>query len=398
MRVLYINPIGELGGAERNLLDMIWSLRQHAPSIETEVLSFAQGPLTDAVAQLGAPCHVLPLPRRLHQLGESGPLSKTVLKSVARASALLGFVAELKRWLAGSPAQVLHTNGLKAHVLAAVARASRQKLVWHMHDFVAHRPAMRRLMPLFRGRADRAIAVSEAVATDLRPLVGRLPVEVILNGIRTDHFQRQGVIPLDLDAEAHLPAQAAVRIGLIATYAHWKGHELFIDAVARTDSNAARYYIIGGPVYGTDASQVSEAQLRQRIRGLNLENVIGLIPFQQDPARVYAALDVVVHASTRPEPFGRTVAEALSSGCAVVAAGAGGVLEQITHLKDGLLFKAGSAEDLSAALRLLLTDTALRNRIASAGPARAREALDAQRLGPQVAAVYRALLDDARRD
>src|SRR5262249_14978265 len=50
----------------------------------------------------------------------------------------------------------------------------------------------------------------------------------------------------------------------------------------------------------------------------------GLVPFQEDTAAVYRALDVVVHASTQPEPFGLTIAEAMSCSRPVVVARAGG--------------------------------------------------------------------------
>ena len=397
VKVLYVNPIGELGGAERSLLDLIWSLKRFDPTLEAEILSFAPGPLGAAAAELGVRCDVLPLPENLHSLGESGSLLGTVGKLVGGSSTALAFVTRLRRRLIASQAAVVHTNGLKAHVLAALARASSQKLVWHVHDFLSGRRTMRRVLPALRGRASAAIAVSDAVASDIRPLVRGLGVEVVLNGIRTEQFRRERVTPVDLDSLAQLRPGAGTRVGLIATYAHWKGHELFLDAVARAGSEGAKYYVIGGPVYGTDASQVSEAQLRQRIQTLNLERTVGLIPFQRAMAPVYAALDVVVHASTRPEPFGRTVAEALASECAVVAAGAGGVTEQLTHLQEGILFEPGSVQELAGAVRLLLDDASLRRRLAAAGRERAGRTLDAGRLGERTASIYRAVLKTEQR-
>jgi glycosyltransferase involved in cell wall biosynthesis len=64
---------------------------------------------------------------------------------------------------------------------------------------------------------------------------------------------------------------------------------------------------------------------------------VGVVPFQRDIAPIFAALDIVVHASTKREPFGRVVAEGMSAGRAVVAVGAGGILEQIEDGKTGLL-------------------------------------------------------------
>src|SRR6185436_14247033 len=52
LRILYLNPIGQLGGAERSLIDLLRSLHDHDRSLELSVLSLAEGPLNDAVRDL----------------------------------------------------------------------------------------------------------------------------------------------------------------------------------------------------------------------------------------------------------------------------------------------------------------------------------------------------------
>ena len=67
-----------------------------------------------------------------------------------------------------------------------------------------------------------------------------------------------------LDGFAGLPAalQGTVRAGLIATYARWKGQDLFMMAIGRVQSvRPARFYIVGGPIYKTKGSQFSEQEL-----------------------------------------------------------------------------------------------------------------------------------------
>jgi glycosyltransferase involved in cell wall biosynthesis len=74
-------------------------------------------------------------------------------------------------------------------------------------------------------------------------------------------------------------------------------------------------------------------------------------------------LDVLVHASTSPEPFGQVVLEGMAAGLPVVAAVPGGPAEIIVDGVDGLLTASGSVESLAAALARLAADPALRGEL-----------------------------------
>jgi glycosyltransferase involved in cell wall biosynthesis len=100
-----------------------------------------------------------------------------------------------------------------------------------------------------------------------------------------------------------------LRVGLVSTFASWKGHDLFLEAARHIADPRVRFFLVGGPVYSTRGSQRTPNELRGRIAALGLESRCGLIPFQHETAPIFVALDVLVHASTKPEPFGRTVAE-----------------------------------------------------------------------------------------
>jgi hypothetical protein len=71
LRVLFVNPIGGLGGAEQSLLDALAALRS-APGLELSLLLLDDGPLRQRTEELGIPVAVLPLPDSLATLGEFG--------------------------------------------------------------------------------------------------------------------------------------------------------------------------------------------------------------------------------------------------------------------------------------------------------------------------------------
>jgi glycosyltransferase involved in cell wall biosynthesis len=76
--------------------------------------------------------------------------------------------------------------------------------------------------------------------------------------------------------------------------------------------------------------------------------------------------------STWPEPFGNVVREAMSQGKAVIGTTPGGQTDLIVEGQTGLLVPPNDVEVLASAMQLLIDDPALRERLGSAGRARAR--------------------------
>src|SRR5262249_13053440 len=64
---------------------------------------------------------------------------------------------------------------------------------------------------------------------------------------------------LDRLAGLEVAPPGTARVGLVATYARWKGQEVFLQAASQVD---ARFYVVGGPVYRTRGSQFSLEELR----------------------------------------------------------------------------------------------------------------------------------------
>src|SRR5262249_13494143 len=128
---------------------------------------------------------------------------------------------------------------------------------------------------------------------------------------------------------------------------------------------------------------------------LQREGRVGLVGFQDDPAPIYRSLDVVVHASTRPEPFGLTIAEAMACGRAVVVAQAGGAARLFEQDPDAVGGPPGDAAALAQALEGLIADSPRRARLGENARRTAVARFSRARLGHQLLAVYERL---GRRD
>lgn len=366
MRVCFLSPVGVVGGAERVLL--AWAAA--AGDAVTDHLSavlLADGPLRDRLAELGVAVEVVPIPAALAALGDTalkaGRGGRSLARLVVSAPAALQFLRRLRSTLHDLRPDLIHSNGLKTHILASITAPPRTPVVWHLHDFYSERPVAKWALKLARRGPVGGVAISEAVRRDVATLLPGFPITTVRNTVDTDRFSPGPTDPTELDALAGLPPASAgtVRVGLVATYANWKGHGVFLDALAKLPRDLpVRGYVVGGPIYATAGSQVSRAELEQRAEALGLTGRVGFVPFQPDPVRVYRSLDIVVHASTRPEPFGLTIAEAMSCSRAVIVASAGGAKELFTDGIDAIGHRPGDVEDLASAIRRLVDDTSFR--------------------------------------
>lgn len=399
MRVLFLSPVAVVGGAERVLLTAVVGVRRTEPSAAVRVVAAADGPLLDAVRAAGAEAEVVPMPAALVRLGDSqlrsGGKWQGRFELLAGAAwavpAGVRYLARLRTAVARFHPDVVHSNGIKTHLLSRIVVPRGVPVVWHLHDFYGLRPLAARLLRRAAGQAVAGIAISQAVAADAAKVLPGVPVEVIPNAVDLTRFSPGPGD--DLDALAGLPPAppSTVRVGLVATYARWKGHLTVLDAARRLADAAPglplRWYVVGGPIYQTTA-QFTEAELRAAAVGRGLTDRVGFVPFRPDPAGVYRSLDVVVHASTLPEPFGLTVAEAMACGRAVVVSAAGGAAELVTDGADGIGVAPGDAAGLAAAVAKLAADVGLRARLGAAARATAAAKFDAAVYGPRLVKLY----------
>ncbi|MFO0851990.1 MAG: glycosyltransferase family 4 protein [Gemmataceae bacterium] len=389
-RVVFLNPAGQLGGGERGLVEVVRAVGDHFPLAVRHVLLGEDGPVRPLLEAAGASVHVIPLPAEVRRLGDSGGRPAT-LDLLAAGPPAVRYLRHLRRTLATLQPTLVHSNGIKTHVLSVLAAPAGVPVVWHVRDFLGGRPVVRAAARWLAPRVRAVIANSHAVAADARRVLGRVPVVPILNAVDPEQFHPGPTdAPLDEWAGLSPPEPGAVRVGLVATYARWKGQDVFLEALARLPAGVSvRGYVVGGPIYQSAGSQFTRDELVQRAKALGLAGRVGFVPFQPGPAAVYRALDVVVHASTRPEPFGRTVAEAMSCGRAVIATTAGGVTELFADGVDAVGVRPNDPAALAGAIGRLATDAALRARLGSAARGSAGGRFTPARFGGELAAVYR---------
>ncbi len=161
-------------------------------------------------------------------------------------------------------------------------------------------------------------------------------------------------------------APAARLIGLVGNLKPWKGQELVIHAMnqLRDEFPDVVCLLIGAT---SDDATDYQRDIQQLIDRHGLNNRVLITGFRSDVANYVNLLDIQVHASVAPEPFGRVLLEAMALCKPLVASNAGGVPEIVIDGTTGLLFEPKNVDALAGCLRQLLRDPARARILGQAG-------------------------------
>jgi glycosyltransferase involved in cell wall biosynthesis len=220
-------------------------------------------------------------------------------------------------------------------------------------------------------RADGVIAVSEAIAKELRAA-----------GIESVHVLPNIVDAAEVEAAAHqpptipLPDRFVLFVGKLEAN---KGAKDLIPAFARSKTQLP-LVVLGS---GSERPSILEEAAR-----LNVQVVAPGWADRADVLRAMKRSEALVFPSKWPEPFSRVLLEALALGTAIAAMDTGGTSELIEHNRSGLL--AQSRDELGDALGRIVHDAGVQARLKGEAAVRAR-AFSPEALIPRYEAVYRGI-------
>jgi glycosyltransferase involved in cell wall biosynthesis len=112
----------------------------------------------------------------------------------------------------------------------------------------------------------------------------------------------------------------------------------------------------------------------------HISDIVGFTGHVDDVPAALRSLDIVVHASTEPEPFGMVIAEGMAARRAVVAARAGGAAELFRDRVDAIGFTPGNAAELADRLEELVVDATRRETIAASARSTAIDRFSPERM------------------
>lgn len=354
VRVLYCegNVDGTVGGSYYSLLFLVEGLDRRR--FEPLVIFRRETPMRPRFERSGIPVQVIAQPERFALRASSSgicrryPMLCAPLKWVASAVylvQLLATVRRLARFLRQERIQLVHLNNsvMRSHDWMLAALWTRTPCITHERGI---NDAFTPLARWFAPRLKAIVCISAAVRDNLiAGGIARDNLVLIHNGLDPDR-----VVPSRTDAEVrrayHIPEGAPV-IGLVGNIRAWKGQEVVVRAlpaiVARHPE--VRCLFIGE---ASEADKDFVERLRGLIVELGVERHVVFTGYCANVADLLGVLNVAVHASVLPEPFGRVLLEAMAMKKPIVGSRSGAVTEIVVEGVTGCTFTPGSTDELAS--------------------------------------------------
>jgi len=353
-RVLLVeqNRDGTAGGSYQSLYDIARSLdrSRYIP----EVLFHANNRFVDRLTAAGVPVHIW----------ESNQRPSRITNAIGGIFDRVGLLRRLK-------IDIVHLNNAPAAGADDWLPASWIRgIPCITHARVMVRPGHDAIHRWLHRHYDLVLGDSQHVAEAVVTVTGiaRERVRVVYEGVDADAFRQSIRCPPESVREQNGVGPDDVLIVMAGHLRPWKGQHVLVDALARVKNRERlkAIFVGGTPAYHTDYAD----KLKSTAAATGLGDIVSFVGERNDVADFMNAADVVVHASTDPEPFGIVVVEGMALGKAVLASALGGPLEIITP-GTGLLFNPAKPEELAVAIDRVSSDASFRSSLGRAAVARA---------------------------
>jgi phosphatidylinositol alpha-mannosyltransferase len=229
------------------------------------------------------------------------------------------------------------------------------------------------LLPALRNRLERLsarVAVSDAARETALRVYGESDIQVLWNGVEVERFAKPTPWP------TRKPA-----VLFVGRHEPRKGLSVLLDAWVGIDRDAALWVAGTGPQ--------TEGLMRRAVPGVEW---LGAVTDEERNRRLRGAT-VFCAPAVGSESFGVVLLEAMAAGVPIVASRIDGYANVARDGREGLLATPDDPVALRQALRAVLDDAALRDRLVTAGRQRAEE-LSMARLAEAYADVYEASMKE----
>lgn len=316
-KILYVSANGYLGGAERFVLTAC-TAHQSSKAFEASILFFKDGEAVELARNLNIPFYVLNSSFKLKNL-------KSLWKSLHEIRIL---VKKIKP-------QIIHNTMPYTHIVMCLATFGLGlKKVWFQHGPVGG--LLDKIASLFHSHLlifNSSFLQKNHHSTSW---FERSKKEIVLKlGISSGEKRKQPIF-----------SGQKLKLGTSGRICDWKGFHIVIQAIGELAATKSlrpfTYSIAGSPKNEND--KIYHEKLKSLVAEYSLQDKVVFLGHQNQLIEFYNELDVFIHASTIPEPFGLVAAEAMAHECLVIGSMSGGVADILKNNSTAITFDSTSGK------------------------------------------------------
>lgn len=275
---------------------------------------------------------------------------------------LISGIYQVTKLLKESRIDLLHPHDNLSKIIGGVAaKVAGVKVVAHCRDLLKE-SFIEKLLILYQLLfMDRIIAVSES-NRNLFKIDKKVSnkVQTIYNGIDLSKFDQIAQDPISVKKELGITNERFV-VGIIGVFDKCKGHIYLFQAIER---------LISEGITNIVCLVVGNGRERDELKGFvinkKLQDYFKFLGYRKDIPRLMKAIDVVVMPSIQ-ESFPRVPLEAMAMKVPVIATTVGGLPEAVEDGKTGLLVQPANVDSLSEAIKYLIKNPEIREKMGKAG-------------------------------
>lgn len=361
--LLYIITKSDLGGAQKNVYDLIYSFCQ---DYEVHLATGSLGSLTESVSHLGINVHLIPNLTRSIQLFSD-------LQAVNECTSLIRKIQP----------DIIHAHSSKAGVVARLAGwICRVPTIFTAHGwgFTHGTPKLRRIIALVTEKlfallttklicvseSDRHLAIRHGVGTQ--------------NSLITIH---NGIANIPVPTAN--PSQQPPRLIMVARFNEQKDQSTLLKAIAQLNNHSFHLDLVG--------SGSSLESCKTLANSLGVADRVSFLGDRTDVPNLLAQSQIFI-LSTHYEGLPISILEAMRAGLPVVATSVNGIPEEVEHGKTGLLVPRKDVQTLTNALQNLLQSPELRQQMGEASRQKFVQEFTIEKMIVETKALYEEILKE----
>ena len=282
--------------------------------------------------------------------------------------------------------KLIYCNGTQAKIAGALmGLVSGCPVIWHVRNIQQTKLLGSIIYTLARlPGVKRVICVSGPTADQFPSAKEKLTV--IHNGIDEDEYDPSKTSG-DLRTEYHIPARTVV-VGSTGRIVPRKGYPLFVEAARACIKSLGdkkkniKFVIVGDTPYFFQDNHL--AYIKGLVSSYGMDDYFIFTGYRPDVKTSLKDFDMFVIPSNYPDPFPRSVIEAMSFALPVIAFKAGGIVEAVEDRVTGILNEPGDTRGMGEAILRLSSDRKLMKKMGKAGRERVKALFSAQKIAHQI--------------